>query len=243
MAENIECHERIARFHILSIHELGVRMEADFLKQENEQLNKTLVTLMELYEDQRIDNRTFPNEPEFRAYMLISHINDHEVARGIMDLPSPIFNHPLLQTAFDLRALAQRNFDSQKIGSGYNTEVSQNFFSRFFKVVNNDKVPFLLACLAHAKFGDVRRAALRALTKAYPRLPSGDYTSARVLSMDMAIKLLGCQSPDEVITTVETLGLDVIWSDDNSEPIGVAVNMGSDFKGEPFSSAFVTCLY
>ena len=37
--ENIECHERIARFHILAIHELGKLEDGQFLKQETEQLN------------------------------------------------------------------------------------------------------------------------------------------------------------------------------------------------------------
>jgi hypothetical protein len=41
--EAIECHERIARFHILSMHELADAMagEMEFLKQEAEQLNKS----------------------------------------------------------------------------------------------------------------------------------------------------------------------------------------------------------
>jgi hypothetical protein len=39
--ENIECHERIARFHILSIYMLGTLEERHFLKQEAEQLNKS----------------------------------------------------------------------------------------------------------------------------------------------------------------------------------------------------------
>lgn len=39
--ENIECHERIARFHILAIHEMGKLEDSQFLKQETEQLNKS----------------------------------------------------------------------------------------------------------------------------------------------------------------------------------------------------------
>jgi hypothetical protein len=39
--ENIECHERIARFHILAMHELAKLEDAQFLKQETEQLNKS----------------------------------------------------------------------------------------------------------------------------------------------------------------------------------------------------------
>lgn len=41
MEENIECHERIARFHILSLYELGEVEEGDFFQQEKEQLNKS----------------------------------------------------------------------------------------------------------------------------------------------------------------------------------------------------------
>lgn len=239
IAENVECHERIARFHILAIHELGDKMESNFLQQETEQLNKTLISLIELYDDQRLEGRTFPHEPELRSYHLVSHLNDVDVARGILDLPLEIFQNPLLQAAFDLRALAQRNFDSQKNGSKFNTEMGLNFASRFFKMVDSDRIPFLLACLAHAKFGDVRRACLRAAIRAFPKVPGGQVNSSRVLSAETARKMLGCQSLDEVVITAEILGLEVVFSDDDDpEPLGVAVNLGSDFKGESNGISF-----
>ncbi|KAJ9121664.1 hypothetical protein QFC22_002284 [Naganishia vaughanmartiniae] len=241
IAENIECHERIARFHILAIHEMARLEDAQFLKQEAEQLNKTLISLVELYDDQRLDGRTCSNEPEFRAYQLLSHLNDNEVARTILDLPQDIFNHSYLQLAFTFRALAQRNFDSQKVGSKYNAEISLNFFTRFFKRAKKSDVPFLMACLAHNKFGDIRRAGVRALMRAYPAPPQGvvlrngdDPANARVIPTGVFMKLLQCETEAEAMGIADALGVEPYYPRgidglDPSEPLGFLVNTSADF--------------
>ncbi|KAJ9102466.1 hypothetical protein QFC21_002866 [Naganishia friedmannii] len=241
IAENIECHERIARFHILAIHEMARLEDAQFLKQEAEQLNKTLISLIELYDDQRLDGRTCSNEPEFRAYQLLSHLNDNEVARTILDLPQDVFNHPYLQLAFTFRALAQRNFDSQKVGSKYNAEISLNFFTRFFKRAKKSDVPFLMACLAHNKFGDIRRAGVRALMRAYPAPPQGlvlrngdDPANARVIPTGVFMKLLQCETEAEAMAIADALGVEPYYPRgidglDPSETLGFLVNTSADF--------------
>ncbi|KAJ9107946.1 hypothetical protein QFC19_002689 [Naganishia cerealis] len=230
ITENIECHERIARFHILAIHEMARLEDAQFLKQETEQLNK--------------NGRTCSNEPEFRAYQLLSHLNDNEVARTILDLPQDIFSHPHLQLAFTFRALAQRNFDSQKVGSKYNAEISLNFFSRFFKRAKRPDVPFLMACLAHEKFGDVRRAGLRALMRAYPAPPQGvvlrngdDPANARIIPMSVFMKLLQCETEAEAMGIADALGVEPYYPRgidglNPAEPLGFLVNTSADFDGK-----------
>ncbi|GHJ87686.1 hypothetical protein NliqN6_4088 [Naganishia liquefaciens] len=239
--ENIECHERIARFHILAIHELGKLEDGQFLKQETEQLNKTLISLIELYDDQRLDGRTCRNEPEFRAYQLLSHLNDNEVARTILDLPNEIFGHPHLQLVFTFRSLAQRNFDTQKVGSKYNAEISLNFFSQYFKRVKKRDVPFLIACLAQTKFGDVRRAGIRALMRAYPAPPQGvvlrpdeDPLSMRAMPVAVFAKLMGCQDEAEAMAIADALGVEPYFPRgipglDPNVPLGFLVNTSADF--------------
>lgn len=257
--ENIECHERIARFHILAIHELAKLEDAQFLKQETEQLNKSefhsqnrtsvlitssaLISLIELYDDQRLDGRISRNEPEFRAYQLLSHLNDNEVARTILDLPNEIFSHPHLQLAFTFRSLAQRNFDTQKVGSKYNAEISLNFFSRFFKRVKKRDVPFLIACLAHNKFGDVRRAGIRALMRAYPAPPQSvvlksgeDPSSMRAMPMGVFVKLMDCRDEGEAMAVADALAVEPYFPRgidglDPNLPLGFLINTSADFDG------------
>ena len=65
--EAITCHEQIARFHILCIHQL-IEQENFSLHQELEQLRKVLVSLNEFYDDARKKGEEYDTEPEFRAY-------------------------------------------------------------------------------------------------------------------------------------------------------------------------------
>ena len=74
----VDCYERIARFHIMSMHQLCnpenlLEGENFDFFQEREQLNNTLLSLMYYYDDNR-DTLDFPNEPEFRAYCIIFEI-------------------------------------------------------------------------------------------------------------------------------------------------------------------------
>lgn len=68
----VDCFERIARFHILSLHQLSNPDNLDpddffDAQQEREQLSKTLQSLEYYYNDHR-GTVDFPNESEFKAY-------------------------------------------------------------------------------------------------------------------------------------------------------------------------------
>jgi hypothetical protein len=197
-----------------------------------------LISLIELYEDQRLDGHESPNEPEFRAYQLLSHLHDQEVARSILSLPSKIFHHPLVQLAFDLRALAQRNFDTQKVGSKSNAEISLNHFTRYFKRIKSADVPFLVACLAHNKLGEVRRAGTRALMRSYARVqPSALGTAGmktKVMTTGMFKDLMGCTNETEAIGLALVLDITPVWEDGRIEgegtPMGFLISAGADYN-------------
>jgi hypothetical protein len=199
-----------------------------------------LISLIELYEDQRLDGHDSQNEPEFRAYQLLSHLHDQEVARSILALPAHIFNHPLVQIVFDLRALAQRNFDTQKVGSKSNAEISLNFFTRFFKRIRNPDVPFLIACLAHNKLGEVRRAGVRALMRSYARVqPANIGTSGmktKVMTIEVFREMMGCVDDDEALGLAVTLDVTPVWEDGRVQgegmPMGFLISAGADYNGE-----------
>ncbi len=168
----------------------------------------------------------------------MSHLHDNEVASSILLLPAPSFNHPLVQLAFDFRALAQRNFDIQKVGSKSNTEIALNWYTRFFKLAKKSSVPFLMACLAHHKVREIRRAALRALQRSYPRGRDDGRTVAaeRYLALDALAQLLGCESAGEAAAAAAGIGFQLVYADDageeaGGEPIGALINTHEKFNG------------
>jgi len=173
----IECHERIARLHILCLHARGgPGAEKWSEQQELEQLRKTLRSLIEFYEDRHQSMSltssgpsVAPNEAEFRAYNLLLHLRDPETLREVELLPTSIFTSEQVQVALRLRTCAQRSNNIERRGQPINEECTLNFYTSFFKEV--DRLPvgpgYLLACLAENVFTDVRRGAIKAMCKAY----------------------------------------------------------------------------
>ncbi|KAJ8651257.1 hypothetical protein O0I10_013262 [Lichtheimia ornata] len=139
-ASAVELHGKIARLHILILHELCEYDDEKFSEQqETEQLRKVLLGLMEVYDDLREDGIEAPNEVEFRADYLIAHIRDHEAAA---QLP----RH-------------RRNKFT-------NVEASQNNYPELFKLVGEGDTPFLLACMVEWHFSDISKGALKAMNRA-----------------------------------------------------------------------------
>ncbi|KAN0060798.1 actin cytoskeleton and mitosis protein [Thecaphora frezii] len=207
----IECHERIARYHILCLHwKGGPGAEAWSEQQELEQLRKTLRSLIEFYDDRRRSGHTSPNEAEFRAYNLVLHLRDPETLREVELLPRFLFVAPQVQTALSLRALAQRSNNLERRGQPRNTEATLNFFSRFFAEVRKPTVSYLMACLAENTFNSVRVGAIKAMSKAY-------MAQHRPLPLDFLVKCLGLDGEDQAIELVQHLGLEL----DHEEMDGV----------------------
>ncbi|KAI9474205.1 MAG: SAC3/GANP/Nin1/mts3/eIF-3 p25 family-domain-containing protein [Benjaminiella poitrasii] len=168
----VEVHEKIARFHILCLHEMCEYDEAKFSsQQETEQLRKVLISLMEFYDDLREEGIETENEAEFRAYNLLSHIRDQDMARQAQTLPLHIFQHPYMQRALEFYGLVQRNNEiletSSRRNKPENVPASANFYSRFFKLVADPSTPFLMACMLETHFSEVRKGALKAMNSAY----------------------------------------------------------------------------
>ena len=240
----IECHERIARYHILCLHALR-EWENFSENQELEQLRKgmkrsifyictrklivlvslVLQSLDEFYDDARHEGMHCPNEAEFRAYYLITHLRDSDTLRQIELLPSEVFSSEHLQAALKLQALAQRNNTSrgERGRRPANSEASLNAFSRFFKAVAGDETSYLLACLAESHFIDIRRGALVSLRKAY--IPQhAQYPISRLT------KMLGCDNIDHCQEVVEAFGLSVA-QDTNGVPRSVELHRKVEITG------------
>ncbi|KAI9317555.1 SAC3/GANP/Nin1/mts3/eIF-3 p25 family-domain-containing protein [Dichotomocladium elegans] len=201
----VELHERIARFHILSRHELSNYDDEKFSEQqETEQLRKVLLSLMEFYDDLREQGIETKNEAEFRAYHMIIHIHDHGVARRMMGLPRHILHHPLLQRALKFYELVQRNNEimetSERRNKFTNIEASPNMYSRVFKLVGDPHTSFLLAAMVEWHFPDIRKGALKAMNKAYNFHHRG-------VEVEYLRQVLGYDSVKHLLSDAECYGL------------------------------------
>ncbi|KAF9346424.1 hypothetical protein BGX26_002077, partial [Mortierella sp. AD094] len=126
--EAVQAHEIIARYHILCSHQL-CETEHFSEQQEMEQLRKVLTSLQEFYDDMRREGIPCPNEAEFRAYHILSHLRDPDMVRQAQQLPPHIFMDPYIQAAAEVHALTRRNNDIRRRAK-IQSEASPNFFSR-----------------------------------------------------------------------------------------------------------------
>lgn len=174
----IDCFERIARFHILSLHQLSKPSSdnADFdPHQEREQLNNTILSLHYYYEDSR-HKLTSPNEAEFRAYGIIFEIQDQrpDVEDRLQSLPKSILQDRRIQTALKLHAAAGNTADEQgPLRPRIRFLTAQANPGGFWNLVQSNAVSYLMACVAEVYFNLVRRTALEAIWKAYKQKRGG----------------------------------------------------------------------
>ncbi|MBW0490566.1 hypothetical protein O181_030281 [Austropuccinia psidii MF-1] len=190
----IECHERIARYHILCLHFLrdkeGIGSYQE--QQELEQLRKVLQSLNEFYDDYRGSKSLRPNEAEFRAYYLLTHLRDSDAARATERLPDQIFNDQRLQCAIHLHIMAQCGNMSRAPGRRpANSPATLNAFTRLFKKISSSQTTFLSACLLETHFRDIRISALTALRAAQSR-KYGDHVLLLEIAGLCAMSLQEC---------------------------------------------------
>ncbi|EEA24393.1 actin cytoskeleton and mitosis protein [Talaromyces marneffei ATCC 18224] len=171
----VKCLERIARFHIVSLHLLSSPDNEEQFDhhQEREQLNNTMLSLMHYYDDNR-DRMSFPNEAEFRAYYIVLAIHDQrpDVEDRVQKWPLEILQSPKVQVALELLAAANNYWEYQVVlDEMRSSAISQGFYDRFFSLVDSPAVSYLMGCVAEIYFNNVRQTAIRSIWKAYCRVP------------------------------------------------------------------------
>ncbi|KAJ2451322.1 actin cytoskeleton and mitosis protein [Coemansia sp. RSA 2336] len=182
--------ERIARFHIVSLHILCGNK--DFAEhQDMEQLRNTLKTLIELYDDHRKARIACTNEAEFYAYYIVSHLRDPDAKRVAERLPKHIFVAPVVQQALKLHMLSEANVVTTRRDPGTQW-AAQNLAVQFFRAVAAPDTPPLLACLAEYYFPSIRRAALKAMCDAFP------YQEGKEYPVEEFAEMLAFDSVDQV---------------------------------------------
>lgn len=171
----VMCLERIARFHIVSLHLLSnpTNEEQFDRHQEREQLNNTMLSLMYYYDDNR-GRIVFPREDEFRAYYILFSIHDQrpDLEARVQKWPADLLASPRVQVALDLFAAAGNTWEYQgALDARRPNAIAQGFYTRFFNIINSPSVPYLMACVAEVYFNHIRQTAIRAIWKAYCRSP------------------------------------------------------------------------
>ena len=227
----IDCFERIARFHILSLHQLskpdGDNGEFDH-HQEREQLNNTLLSLMYYYDDSR-KKLASPNEAEFRAYCIIFEIQDQrpDLEDRAQNFPRNILKDQRVQTALKLYAAAGNISDDQgPLRPRTPFSVAQANTGGFWKMINSNAVSYLTACVAEVYFNLVRRTALEAIWKAYKGKRGGP-TKMEDWTMKDLTPALGFDNEDQTWTFCEDHAFGIEERDDGE----AFVDLGSVVSG------------
>ncbi|KIV77338.1 hypothetical protein PV11_09141 [Exophiala sideris] len=200
----VDCYERIARFHILSLHQLsnpdnlweGENFDAH---QEREQLNNTLLSLLYYYDDnrQRID---FPNEADFRAYCIIFEFQSQhpDLEDRMQAWPSSLLKDGRVQTALKLyTAAGNALFDQGPLRPTEPFAIAQSNTGSFWNVLASKAVPYIMACVAEIYFPHVRFAALDALWRSCKSAPAAQQARSRDWSLGEVTAFLGFDTEEE----------------------------------------------
>ncbi|KIO32521.1 hypothetical protein M407DRAFT_213646 [Tulasnella calospora MUT 4182] len=207
----VECHERIARFHILSLHEsrIGPQPDRDWEVALREHcFIPALTTLMQYYDDFRAEGVIFPNEAEFRCYRLLLQIRDGDVGRRTQRIPSEVFASPWIQSAITLRSLLQH---PTSIKSGRALSVPYAF-TRLLKELKRPSTSLLMACLVDTHLMTLRKETLRAMAGSYLNIS---------ISVPTFQTLLGFNTPVEAEAFATEAGLKILTE---KSPREIAIN-------------------
>lgn len=230
----VECLERIARFHILSLHQLsnphnlvGEQFDAH---QDREQLNNTLLSLMYYYDDNRhlLD---FPNEAEFRAYCIIFELQSQhpDIEDRMQSWPKALLEDGRVKTAFRLYAAAGSNiFDQGPLKPLTTFSLAQGNTGSFWSILSSKQVSYLMACVAEIYFGQVRYMALQALWTAAISAPAGTRAKNQDWTLEELTNVLGFDAHEQAAEFCEEFGLNISTKDDGVQYLDVALNKALD---------------
>ncbi|KAJ5319180.1 uncharacterized protein N7506_011884 [Penicillium brevicompactum] len=199
----VTCLERIARFHIVSLHLLSspANTEPFDHHQEREQLNNTMLSLMYYYDDNR-GRITFANEPEFRAYYILFSIHDQrpDLEARVQKWPADLLASDRVQVALELFAAAGNTWESQgALDARRPNAIAQGFYTRFFNIINSSSVSYLMACVAEVYFNHIRQTAIRSIWKAYCRTPQSQQAKNDQWTLEELTKVLHFDDDQQTI--------------------------------------------
>ena len=199
----VDCFERIARFHILALHQLSnpenLVGEHFDPHQEREQLNNTLLSLMYYYDDHR-GRQTFKNEAEFRSYCIIFELQSQQpdLEDRMQSWPQDLLTDPRIRIAFKLYSAAGNTlYEQGPLRPQAAFDVAQGNAAGFWNLLKSKAVSYLMACVTEIYFGQVRFMALQGLWKSIKRAPASVQAKAQDWTLEELTKLLGFDDEDQ----------------------------------------------
>ena len=231
----IDCFERIARFHILSLHQLSrtdLKDNEFDHHQEREQLINTLLSLMYYYDDSR-HKLVSPNEAEFRAYCIIFEIQDQrpDLEDRAQNWPRHILNDPRVQIALRLYWAAVNTSDEQgPLRPRTPFSIAQANTGGFWRLIRSNSVSYLTACVAEIYFNLVRDTALEAIWKAYKGKRGGSIKMEDWVLQDLTIAL-GFDEEDQTAQFCEDHDFAIEDNDNGNAYIDLASVTGGQLRG------------
>ncbi|KAI9837544.1 MAG: hypothetical protein M1819_007195 [Sarea resinae] len=226
----IECFERIARFHILSLHLLslpGSTYSEYTNHQEQEQLDKTLLSLMYYYDDSRKVLHS-PNEAEFRAYCIIFQIRERcpDTEERAQRWPKNVLWDPRVQRALKLYSAAGNTLDTQGPLQPYTTyAIAQGNYGRFWAMLASSEISYLMACVAEIYFNHIRKTALTSIVRAYKQ---GGQSRNEDWTLSELAPILGFDEEQQAEDFCEAYGLTIIEKGDGEACLEIGPATGKD---------------
>ena len=168
----VECYERIARFHIVSLHQLALPQRPyskyDW-QQEREQLDKTLLSLMQYYDDSK-GRIGLSNEAEFRAYCVVFQLQDPtpNLEDRIQSWPKAVLTDQRVRKALEIYMAANNSMDVQgPLKPAVNHLIARQDWQGFWNLIASEETSYLTACVAEIHFNLVRRTVINALFRTF----------------------------------------------------------------------------
>jgi hypothetical protein len=132
---------------------------------------------------------------------MLVHQRDKTALLTIRGVPQDVYCAPILQWALELRFSQSRNVDVDKRQSQLNSDVTQMNYALLFRLWEDPRTSYLMACILEGHLNDIRRSILRLLKR------SIDPGSGKVPS-EALIELLRLDTEDELAHWMNALG----WS-------------------------------
>ncbi|KAK5954710.1 actin cytoskeleton and mitosis protein [Knufia fluminis] len=238
----VDCYERIVRFHILSAHQLSnpenlAHDEHFEHQQELEQLQKTFQSLMDKYDAFR-GSVDFPNEAEFRAYYVVFSpiLFSFDTEVQIQQWPKHILDDGRVQTALKLyaavgnthRSIGSKNLEPIPVA------VAQANSGFFWALLTSQRVGYLMACVAEMSFQNVRFTALDALWRSAKGAPEKAQANMRTWTKAALTEYLCYDTEDETEALCERVDISFSTSSTGQEYLDFRSNSALRLEN-PFS--------
>lgn len=144
--ECVDVLERLARFLIFSDFELWEMPESRYsCRQNRHQIFDTLTTLMEVYDDELLEGRHYPHEAEFRAYYVLLNVDNALPINRVHAWSESVLNQSVVKASLE-----------------FHTCFQNKQFYNFFRKIKQQETTFLMACILHMVFDEMRRDAVEA---------------------------------------------------------------------------------